>query len=164
MDAMLTWGLVLLGLSLFLLLVEMLVVSGGLVSVLAVASAAGGIYCLFRFDTTWGLMGTATALVLGPVTMLYGLSMWRHTPLGRRIIGGKPEPENELDPRSGKPVDPRLTLIGLHGRALTDLRPVGVVEVGGARYDAACETGFLAAGSPVRVTDVEPNQLRVRGA
>lgn len=162
MDAMLTWGLVLLGLSLFLLLVEMLVVSGGLVSVLAVATAVGGLYCLFRFDTTWGLMGTATALFVGPLTMLYGLSMWRHTPLGRRIIGVKPESESELDPRSGKPVDPRLTLVGLQGRAMTDLRPVGVVEIGGMRYDAACETGFLSAGTPVRVTGVEHNQLRVR--
>jgi membrane-bound serine protease (ClpP class) len=158
---MLTWGLVLLGVSLFLLLIELLVVSGGAIAVLAVLTATGGIYCLFRFDTTWGLLGTATALFIGPLAMLYGLSIWRHTPIGRRIIGAPPQ-SSEDDAPSGPKADPRQGLIGLQGRAVTDLRPVGVVEVNGERHDATCESGFLPAGSAVRVTEIEPSQLRVR--
>lgn len=42
-------------------------------------------------------------------------------------------------------------LVGQSGVTLTDLRPAGAAEIGGARIDVVAESGYLAAGSPVEV-------------
>ena len=58
--------------------------------------------------------------------------------------------------------DEKLALIGSEGKALTDLRPVGVIEIGGRRFDALAETRMIEGGARVRVTAVEYNQIKVR--
>lgn len=55
-------------------------------------------------------------------------------------------------------------LVGAEGVAMTDLRPVGAVRIDGTRYDALAEVGVIAAGTKVRVTKVEFNQIKVREA
>ena len=42
-------------------------------------------------------------------------------------------------------------LIGERGVALTDLRPSGRVVIGGRRYDAICEVGYIGRGTPIVV-------------
>jgi membrane-bound serine protease (ClpP class) len=56
-----------------------------------------------------------------------------------------------------------LALIGAEGVVLTDLRPVGVIQVDGQRFDALSETGLIRAGSRVKVTKIDSNQVKVRG-
>lgn len=50
---------------------------------------------------------------------------------------------------------PRPELEGLDGIALTDLRPAGTAEVAGERLDVVSETGWITAGTPVRVLRAE---------
>ena len=57
----------------------------------------------------------------------------------------------------------QLALIGAEGVVLTDLRPVGVIQVDGQRFDALSETGLIRAGSRVKVTKIDSNQVKVRG-
>ena len=45
---------------------------------------------------------------------------------------------------------------------VTGLRPVGVVKINGQRVDALAEGGVIAANTPVLVTDVYDNQIKVR--
>ncbi|MHC5009117.1 MAG: NfeD family protein [Planctomycetota bacterium] len=45
---------------------------------------------------------------------------------------------------------------------MTDLRPVGVVKIDGQRIDALAESGIVEAETPVVVTDVYDNQIKVR--
>ena len=53
-------------------------------------------------------------------------------------------------------------LIGAEGRAITALRPVGVVKIGGERVDALSELGVIESGTDIVVTDVYDNQVKVR--
>lgn len=46
------------------------------------------------------------------------------------------------------------TLIGAHGRAITDCRPTGTVRVQGEEWQARCEAG-VRAGNPIRVLSRE---------
>lgn len=162
MDDALIWGLVLLALGGLLLIVEVFVVSGGLIAVLSAGCAIVGIAFLFRYDTTWGLMGLIGALVVGPAGMLYGLSMWRHTPIGRRLIGVTGKEGAEEQAKREDQQQSLRSLAGSEGEAVTDLRPVGVIRIGTDRYDATSETGLVRAGGRVRVTGVDGASLRVR--
>ena len=52
--------------------------------------------------------------------------------------------------------------LGQLGVAESDLRPVGVARFGEARIDVVSEGGFVRAGTPVRVREVEGARIVVR--
>lgn len=52
--------------------------------------------------------------------------------------------------------------VGQHGVALTELRPLGRVEIAGRRYDVRCQDGLAAVGAQVEVIAAEPGNLLVR--
>jgi membrane-bound serine protease (ClpP class) len=163
MESLLFWGLGLLGASLLLVAIEIFVPSAGVIALVATAVALAGIVCLFRYDPLWGIGGTLAMLVAGPGVAIYGLQLWRHTPIGRKMIGEPSEEQVEAARIEEKrEADARLAMIGREGTAATDLRPVGIVLIEGKRYDALAEAGIIAAGARVRVTVVEGAQLKVR--
>lgn len=51
--------------------------------------------------------------------------------------------------------DNRMYLLGQSGRTLTPLRPSGIAEIDGHRFDVVTEGDFLDPGVVVRVTQVE---------
>jgi membrane-bound serine protease (ClpP class) len=163
MEPLLIWGLSLLAAAALLLVIEIFVPSAGVIAVTATAVAIAGVVCLWRYDTLWGITGLIVVLVGGPGIFFYGLSIWRYTPLGRRMIGELSEEEQEeLRRLDEKERDQRQSLMGAEGTAVTDLRPVGVVMINGQRHDALSESVLIPAGTRVRVTVVESNQLKVR--
>lgn len=163
-EDMLFWGLGLLAASLLLIVVELFVPSGGLIAVLSAACALGGIACLFRQSGAWGMTGVLLVVVLGPVVGYFALRIYPNTPIGRKIIhGSRTEEQIEAERRQAQEArEQMLALIGLEGVALTDLRPVGRIEVEGRRLDALSETTLVKAGTRVRVTEVVDNQVKVR--
>jgi membrane-bound serine protease (ClpP class) len=163
MDPFLVWGLALLGVAAILLAAEIFIPSAGIIAGLSGLSAIAGIVCLFKYDTTWGVIGLLLALILGPVIFFVGLNIWKNTEFGRRAIGAPTEDEIAKQALEEQESKRQLeSLIGAQGVALTDLRPVGLVMVGGERRDALAETSFIAAGTRIKVTVVESHQLKVR--
>ncbi|HJS47124.1 MAG TPA: NfeD family protein [Gemmatimonadales bacterium] len=57
---------------------------------------------------------------------------------------------------------PRAELVGREGTAVTDLRPSGTILVDDERIDAVAESGFVTAGSAVRVIRAEGYRHVVR--
>jgi membrane-bound serine protease (ClpP class) len=53
-------------------------------------------------------------------------------------------------------------MLGKEGIANSILRPSGKIEIGGDIYDATAETGYIDAGSRVRVVKYSTSQLIVR--
>ncbi|WP_272481760.1 NfeD family protein, partial [Rhodothermus marinus] len=53
-------------------------------------------------------------------------------------------------------------LVGKRGRAVTPLRPAGVVEIDGRRYDVVASGQFVSAGTPVEVVRVQGSRIEVR--
>ncbi len=163
METLLIWGLALLAAALLIFALDMFIPSGGILSLLALALTLGGLVCLFRHDTIWGLGGTLAVLVLGPIAFFGGMRVWQHTPIGRAVIGAPSE--EELEGRRQREIEERRRferLIGMEGVALTDLRPVGIAEVDGRRLDVLSETTFVRAGARVKVTSADPSQIKVR--
>ncbi|MBS0188413.1 MAG: hypothetical protein JSS51_10105 [Planctomycetes bacterium] len=164
MEPLLLWGICLLAGSLLLLLMEFFVPSAGLIAILASVSAIAGLICLFRYNPLWGFMGLVGMLFAVPGVLYAGVSIWKNTPLGRRMIGAPSE--EELAAKAAQDdafVRSRMQLLNKEGTAVTDLRPVGQVEIDGQRHDALCDTDFIRRGSAIRVVHVDANQVRVRG-
>lgn len=162
-EAMLLWGLALLGAALLLIVVEVFVPSGGLIAIVAAGCAITGVVCLFRYSPTWGVMGILVLLLAGPTMFAFALKIWPSTPMGRKMLGERSPEELEAERmRAAREVEERRALIGAQGIALTTLRPVGVVDIEGVRIDALAEGGLIPAGSKVRVTQADLHQVKVR--
>jgi membrane-bound ClpP family serine protease len=163
METLLIWGLVLIGAAILLVVLEMFVPSGGTLGVTAGVLAIAGIICNFRADTTWGLISLGVVVVLGPFMGWMALRIWPSTPMGRRFIGAPSDDELERQRLAQEEErQRRQALIGVEGVVLTDLRPVGIVDIKGQRFDALSETHFIPAGSRVRVTHLDGLQIKVR--
>ncbi|GIX07757.1 MAG: hypothetical protein KatS3mg115_2160 [Candidatus Poribacteria bacterium] len=99
-------------------------------------------------------MGVIAGIVVGLLLLGWG-GFW----LARRLI---------LTARQESSVGYRATpeeltkLVGMEGVTKTPLRPVGVAEIGGRRYDVVTDGEYLAAGTPVRVIEVEGTRVLVR--
>lgn len=163
MEPLLLWGLGLLGAALLLIVIEIFIPSAGAIAFVATGVALAGIVCLFRYNALWGIGGAVCMLIAGPGIALYGLQIWRHTPIGRKMIGEPTEEQIEARRLAEKrETDSRLAMIGREGTAASDLRPVGIVLIDGKRFDALAEAGIIAAGTKVRITVVEGAQFKVR--
>jgi len=164
MDDLLIWGLILLVLSAGLLVIEVFVPTAGVLAITSTALAVAGVICLWRFSNEWGLGGLLTMMVVGPGIAFYGLKIYQQTPLGRKMTGADTDEKMAEDhDRLAEQLRSRRQLIGKAGVVITELRPVGVIEVEGLRHDALSETTLIRAGARVRITGVEPGHVKVRG-
>lgn len=162
-EELLFWGLGLIAASLLLVVVEVFIPSGGLIALVSTGCAIAGIVCLFRVGWVWGVAGLGTLIFLGPMAFAFALKVWPSTPLGRRMLGEPPPEMVEAERLAALRERERyMSMVGAEGVVLTDLRPVGVIQIDGQRYDALSETGFVPAGTRVRVTHAEPSQIKVR--
>jgi membrane-bound serine protease (ClpP class) len=143
-DVVIVAGLVVLGL--LLLGVELFVIPGfGLVGILGILSVLGaGAVAYLRLSPRAGGIAFAAGLAL------VGLMFWllprtraaRSMVLTAHHAGGAPDPGLRA-------------LRGQAGVALTPLRPAGSVEIAGRAVDVVTDGEFIAAGTRVRVTQVE---------
>ena len=165
-DALLLLGLGLLGTALLLLVAEVFLPSGGLLSIGSGVAAIAGVIALFRYDQQWGLIGVLSIVVLGPIAFGFALKVWPSTPIGRRmLLGDRTEEEIAHEQLAKKEqLDRMRALVGAEGVALTPLRPVGMIKIGDQRFDALSEIDLIETGQRVVVTDAGNNQIKVRKA
>ena len=163
------WGCILFGVAVVLLLIEFFVPSGGLLGMLCGSAAIGSIVAFFMYDTTWGLAVTLGYVILTPITIVFGFKLWLNSPIGRMMILGTVEPTIDPESSSHESEQDRQrrlaelrALIGAEGVTETALRPVGTVRINGERTDGMAETGVIEANTPVVVTDIYDNQIKVR--
>lgn len=151
---------VLIAVGFLLLVAELVIPSGGIIFVLAVCSIAGGVALVFYHDTTIGtltLIGVFIALpVLGSVLLHY----WPRTRMGRRFFLNAPEDDETV---ASMAINQELeALRGRLGRAISALRPSGVVDFDGQRIDVITEGMMVEPEQWVRCIDVRAGRVIVR--
>lgn len=161
-EPLLWWGFGLMVGALFVLFLELFVPSGGLLGIVSATLAVASVVSFWRHSTTWGLTSLLGVVVLGPVVLAYMVKIYPDTFIGRRMILGGTEPADEDGSARPAAEEAPSALVGVEGTALTDLRPVGMVELDGARHEAMSEFGVIDSGQRVRVTKVEGDRIRVR--
>ncbi len=162
---LLLWGFGLIGVALALAFAEMFVPSGGVISVVAVLVAGAGVIAFWKVSWVWGSTALVGTVVSGVAMFNLAIRVFPHTPMGKGLILGGNESDEDLLRRARADraeAESERAMVGATGTALTDLRPVGMAEIGGRRMEVLAEGGVIDRGHPVRVSAVEDGQVRVR--
>lgn len=142
-----------------LIVAEVFVPSGGLLSILALFCLVGGITIFFKHSFTFGWIGVGLAVVMIPVVLVYAYRLFPKTRFGQSVTLTPPErQQGDAVPDTRALKD----LLGAVGVVLTPLRPVGMCDFTGRRVECVAESGYVDKGKKVKVIDVESTQLTVR--
>ncbi len=174
---------VLLILGLVLLGVEVFVFPGAVIPGLVGGALVIVALCLAmvdRIDLEWkweGLPGAETwvsifrgsflALALGIVgavgAILLGMRFLPSTELGSRFILTEAVSEGAALPaRAGTAPEKSKSLVGIEGKAITDLMPSGKGRFEGRLYDIVSDSEFIEKGTPVKIAKHEGSRIVVR--
>lgn len=144
-----------------LVVLEVFIPSGGIISVLAAVAFIASILIAFQQNPEHpaiGLAFTAAAVVLVPTVLALAFKYWPKTRMGKAFLGELPS-EEEVAPE-----DPRRALVGRVGVARSKMLPSGAVEIDGQMVDAVTQGQAIEPGMYVKVVEVRANRVIVRPA
>jgi len=142
-----------------LIIAEVFVPSGGLISICALACLIGGIAIFFHHSATAGWIGIVVAAVMIPSVVVTAYKVFPRTRFGKSVTLTPPQREQgDAVPDTGELKE----LLGAVGEVLTPLRPVGMCDFSGQRVECVAESGYVDKGKKVKVIEVESTQLTVR--
>jgi len=142
-----------------LIIAEVFVPSGGIITVFALACLIGGVAIFFHHSSTAGWTGVIVAVIMIPTVLIVAYRMFPKTRFGKSVILTPPKR------KAGDAIPDTSELKGLLGAVgvvITPLRPVGMCDFSGQRVECVAESGYVDKGKKVKVIDVESTQLTVR--
>jgi membrane-bound ClpP family serine protease len=142
-----------------LVLAEVFIPSGGLISVMAIACVVGGIIVCFNISAFWGWVGIIAAIIMIPSVLIIAYKLLPKTRFGKNVTLAPPERQQ------GDAVPDTIKLkemIGAIGTVVTPLRPVGMCNFSGQRLECVAESGYVDKDKKVKVIKIESTQLTVR--
>jgi membrane-bound ClpP family serine protease len=155
----LTVAYLLIGLGLILLVAELFVPTSGILFLACTLCILSGVVMAFYYgDASTGMVTLLGVFIAVPALATLGLYYWPRTAIGRRLI------LRDQDATIAQmPVNLELEqLRDRYGRAISDLRPAGVVDFDGKRIDVITEGMMVPAGGWVRCVDVRAGKVVVR--
>ena len=135
---------------------EIIIPSGGILSIVAVAVLGYSLFVVFNdISTNAGLAFVIADVMLIPVLVIVGLKLLAKSPVTLRQTLSREEgvssQPSELD-----------SYVHMEGTAVTDLRPAGTAMINDKRVDVVTRGEYLEKGSTIFVTAVTGNQIIVR--
>ena len=143
----------------FFIIAEIFVPSGGLIGILAICCAAGGIAVCFNQSTFAGWIGILIAIIMIPSVLIITYKILPKTKFGKAVTLSPPERQQ------GDAVPDTIELknmLDAVGIVMTPLRPVGTCNFSGQRLECVAESGYIDRGKKVKVIKIESTQLTVR--
>ncbi len=142
-----------------LIVAEVFVPSGGLISILALVCLIGGVVIFFSHSATAGWVGVVIALIMIPTVLVIAYKIFPETRFGKSVTLTPPQREQgDAVPDTAELKE----LLGAVGVVLTPLRPVGICDFSGQRVECVAESGYVDKDKKVKVINVESTQLTVR--
>jgi membrane-bound ClpP family serine protease len=139
------------------LLAEVVLPSGGLLTIAAVACLGYSLYLLFTAVSAFaGMVFVLADIVLVPVVLIAGLKLLARSPLALKTSLSSKSGYSSYDQEKS------ADYVGMQGTAITDLRPSGTALIGGKRLDVVTRGDYIEKGSEVRVSAVEGSRIVVR--
>ncbi|MED4754190.1 nodulation protein NfeD [Brevibacillus choshinensis] len=142
--------------GIFLMIMEIFL-PGGIVGAIGFISIVTGLV-MAAYDTQQGLASLGIAVVITVIITVLLVKRFGVKGLFNKFILGDTQRNEE---GYVAPKDQR-DLLHKEGIALTPLRPAGMVKVDGKRVDAVSMGGFVAAGTPIVVIQVEGTRVVVQ--
>jgi membrane-bound ClpP family serine protease len=145
------------GIGLILLILELVVPSFGILSVLGAICLFGGVL-MASADPMEAAVMLGIALLVAIVVISFVIKTFKHRGIWNRFIL-----KEQLTTDKGFTSSPdRSYLIGKTGEAITPLRPAGTAIINGERVDVVTNGSFIPNASTIVVVDVEGSRVVVR--
>jgi len=158
MDHPLVFPVIMQVIGVAIIMAEVLIPSGGLLSVLAVVLFGYSLYSVFAaVSIQAGIVFVIADLIIVPLTIVFAFKTLAKSPITLR---------KRLSREQGFSAQ-KSTLsayIGKEGKTVTDLRPSGIAGIDGERLDVVTDGRYIERGTPVRVVSVTGNQVIVEEA
>jgi membrane-bound serine protease (ClpP class) len=153
-------GVVLLGLEVFL------IPGFGLLGGLGIVGLVAGVYMSLMGSLPTSADFTRAGLVLSTTVLLIAVTAWamiRSLPRSSRFSKSGIILSHRLDRAIGyESAEPRRDLVGVVGKAITDLRPSGTGLFGDERIDVVSESEWITEGTPIKIISAEGYRHVVR--
>ena len=142
-----------------LIIAEVFVPSGGLISICALACLIGGVAIFFQHSMAAGVAGIGVAIVMIPSVLIIAYKIFPKTRFGKSVT----LTPSERQQGDAVPDTPELkNMLGTVGVVISPLRPVGICDFSGRRIECVAEGGYVEKGKKIKVIEVESTQLTVR--
>lgn len=155
------------GVGLLLIGVEVFLIPGfGIFGIIGGIGVMAGLYLSLLGGLPMSQDFTRAGLVLSTTIVLIAVSAWaviRSLPGNSRLVKSGILLTESTDRAIGyESAESRDDLVGVAGRAITDLRPAGTALFGDERIDVVSESEWITEGTPVRVISAEGYRHVVR--
>ena len=112
-----------------LLIAEVFIPSGGLISICAMACLIGGVAMFFNHSTAAGWVGIIVAAIMIPSVVIIAYQVFPKTKFGKSVtLTPSERQQGDAIPDTAK----LKMLLGAEGIVLTPLRPVGTCDFSGS--------------------------------
>jgi membrane-bound ClpP family serine protease len=159
-----TWAFLLLAVGVVLLVAEVFIPSGGIISILSTLALLGSVVCAWQAWWTssqgsfWGFVAGMSLLL--PAIAVGAFFIWPNTPIGKRAFLEAPAPHEVAS--FVEQEEKHRQMVGKTGETVTTLNPAGIVRIDGQRVHCQSEGMILDAGTRVRVISARANSVVVR--
>ncbi len=156
MDNPLIFPIILQLIGIGIIMAEILIPSGGILALLAIALFGYSLYSVFTsVSSSMGYGFILADLIIIPVIVIFGFKT-----LAKSSITLK----KKLSSDQGVNVQEKALnqYIGMEGIAATDLRPSGMAVIAKERLDVVTDGKYMAKDSPLIVVAVTGNQIIVK--
>lgn len=152
----LAWGVFLQLAGVFVIIAEIVLPSGGLLSLLAIGLLGYSLYMVFaEISVAVGMMFVIADLIVIPVLVLAGIKALAASPATLRTRLSRQEGVTAQDPGLDR-------YRGMRGRTLSDLHPSGTAVIAGDRVDVVSRGEYIDKNIEVQVDAVTGNQIIVK--
>jgi membrane-bound serine protease (ClpP class) len=135
---------------------EVFLPSGGVLSVVAVSLFGYSIYATYtQISAGAGIAFAVADLITVPILVIVGLKLVANSPA---TLSRKLSRQDGVVAQSPAAAD----LLGRTGAALSDLRPAGTATIDGHRVDVVSRGEYLRKGAAIVVEEVAGNRIVVR--
>ncbi|MBM7581825.1 membrane-bound serine protease (ClpP class) [Caldicoprobacter guelmensis] len=152
------WSIMLFVIGLILLAIELAVPGFGVFGIGGIIAILGGLV-FSASDFAKGMMAVGIALLAAiiAIPILYGLFG------GPRLLRKLVLTEKVVTVKEAQPMQKagHVQLVGKAGSVVTPLRPAGIVEIEGVKYDVVSDGEFILPGEKVKVVEVEGSKIVV---
>ncbi|MBU1171790.1 MAG: serine protease [Proteobacteria bacterium] len=142
-------------LGIAIVIVEVIVPTGGILALVATAMIGYSLYIVFSVVSTGaGMIFVVADLILIPISLVVGFKLLAKSPATLKKSLSSDQGVQSQSPEMEQ-------YIGMEGVAITDLRPSGTALINGKRLDVVSRGEYLERSSEVVVLSVTGNQIIV---
>lgn len=159
MNDPLIWCVLCFVLAVVLLLLDIFVPSGGLLTAFSLVFVIAAVVFLWQVSAAAAVTAIFLLAALIPLALWQLVKHFDHLPFTRRLIL-----QTSQQAVVGSDQDNDGALVGETGKALTDLRPVGSCLIDNQRMECLAESGVIDRGAAIAVVSHKGLEIKVRKA